>query len=385
MKTTRWIWLLTAVAVVAVLVMVRTRRAHEREAAAKVETPPLAVRVSPVSLGTIASTRHVLGTVTGADEAEIAARIMGSVMEVRAREGDAVHRGQVLILLDPREAEDAVAQARAGLAAAREGLAAASIALETQQDATARDSVLFAARALSREQWDRSRTARAAARARRQAARSQVEAASHRLAQARTRLSYAELKAPFDGVVSFRKVDPGDLAVPGKPLMGVIRQSRVRVRAALPSADWPHLAVGQPATLTLNGTSVEAEVSRVFPAMGPSHLAVVEIDLDSPPAGFVSGTTVGVDLSVESDRGLRVPVDALLESRRGSFVFATDGDTVRAVPVQVRVRGPELATVSGALRDGDRVVVARPSRLMLLATGMHVRPVEDLPPSRPGL
>ncbi|NOY44463.1 MAG: HlyD family efflux transporter periplasmic adaptor subunit, partial [Deltaproteobacteria bacterium] len=65
---------------------------------------------------------------------------------------------------------------------------------------------------------------------------------------ARTKRSYARLEAPFDGVVAARWADPGDLAVPGKPILAVARNGALRVRAQLPVEDLAVLAVGQRVT-----------------------------------------------------------------------------------------------------------------------------------------
>jgi len=137
------------------------------------------------------------------------------------------------------------------------------------------------------------------------------------------------------------------------------------------------LAVGQTATLSLGGTRLEAAISRVFPAMDSSHLATFEADLARPPAGFVSGATVGVDVHLGSAEGLTVPTGALLESASGTWVFKVADDAVHTVPVQVEARSPAGVVVGGDLVAGDRVVVSRPSRLMTLADGVAVRPVES--------
>lgn len=373
----RFLWIGAAVVVAAALLLVRVHRVREKDTAPLIAKVPVVVETAPVTRGAAGRTRHVLGTVVGADEASVAPRVMGQVVEVRMREGDAVRRGDVVAVLDARELEDDAAQAEAGLLAAREGLTAAETADTAQRDTLARDERLHEARAISDEQWERSRAVAAASSAHLEAARAQVEIADRRLDQARTRLTYCQLVAPVNGVVARRLADPGDLAVPGKPLLEIVRQERVRVRAQLPPEDLPDLAVGRKVTLSLDGTQVEAAISRVFPAMDPSHLATFEADLSHPPAGFVSGATVGVDVHLGSAEGLTVPTGALLESDSGTWVFKVADDAVHTVPVRVEARSPERAVVGGDLAAGDRVVVSRPSRLMTLADGVAVRPVES--------
>ncbi len=373
----RTIWIVVAVVIVAALVAVRVTRMKEKENAPLVAETPTAVATAVVGEDTVIRSRHVLGTVVGAEETALAPRVMSQVVEVRVREGDTVARGEPLVLLDARELSDAVSQAEAGVQAAKEAAASAEIEHNAQRDATARDKRLYEAKAISQEQWDRSRASEAASAAHLEAARAQVEVASKQLDQARTRVAYCRLEAPVAGVVARRLADPGDLAVPGKPLLAIVDQKNVRVRASLPPADLTDLAVGRPVTLTLGEHSVSAMVSRVFPAMGQSHLATFEADLASPPPGFVSGATVGVDVQLSSASGLTVPADALLEGSSGAWVYTAVDSTVHPVEVTIVDRSSDAVVVTGSLAPGDVVVVARPSRLMTLADGMKVQVPES--------
>ncbi|OYV76174.1 MAG: hypothetical protein B7Z74_00715 [Deltaproteobacteria bacterium 21-66-5] len=312
----------------------------------------------------------MLGEVYGADDADIAPQVSGQVMAVLVREGAYVTRGAVLARLDTRELDDAVAEARADAEAAR-------AAYEAQAAATARDSVLFANKAISEEQWEGSQAVRAAATGR-------LEVARHRVDQAEARLGYAVVRAPFTGVVSARMADPGDLAVPGKPLLRMVGQNAVRVRGTVPPELMTSLHPGTPVDLALGDAPVHATVSRIFPAMQGTHLATFEVDVAHPTAGYVAGATVGMDLHLRGATGLVVPVDALLEGSAGAHVFVvsrtTDSaQTLRVVPVVVTTRSLDRAIVTGDVREGDRVVVARPSRLMDLAAGMRVHPVDAQP------
>jgi len=357
-----------ALLVVAGLLAVRHRRVVEKDRAPLVAEPATPVQTVVVRRGTLESVDHVLGEVFGADEAEIAPRVSGEVREVLVREGDRVARGAVLARLDTEELDDAVDAAEAEVEAAR-------VAHEAQAASTSRDSVLFENRAISREEWEHAQAARAAASARLEVARRQQD-------QAQARVGYGVARAPFDGVVSARLVDPGDLAVPGRPILRVVRQSAVRVRGEAPPALLTRVRRGVPVDLTLGDEHVRATVSRVFPSMQGSHLATFEVDLSEPPPDFVAGATVGVDLHLEAGEGLLLPIDALLEGATGAHAFvvgraSAGGDTLRALPLVVTTRSLDEAIVEGDLNVGDTVVVGRPSRLMGLSSGMRVLPVDD--------
>jgi RND family efflux transporter MFP subunit len=356
--TRKWVAGLVVAALVVGLVAVRVKRAREKAGAPAPAPVAAAVEVAAVWEGTVTETRHFLGEVSGTEEALLSSRILAPVIGVAVREGDPVRRGQELVRLEAGELDTAV---RAGAA----GLSSADVASAAQRDASARDRVLFEAKAISQEDWDRSRSNQTAAESRLVAARETLDAA-------RLRRDYAVIAAPFDGVVARRDVDPGDLAVPGKALLTLVRKGGVRVRVKLPAEMLSALTVGMPLFLDAPAGRIEGRVARVFPAMDASHLAVVEADLAVAPTDLVSGATVGVDVPVASAAGWVVPDRALLEGEAGAFVFrVSDG---RAHPVSVRVasRSQEAAVVTGPLQDRDRVIVAQPSRLMTLAEGTPV-------------
>ncbi|NOZ93840.1 MAG: efflux RND transporter periplasmic adaptor subunit [Acidobacteria bacterium] len=379
-------WIVVAVLIVAALFAVRMKRLHEKSSEPLLHRPLSVVEVATVRSGSVGRVRHVTGTVIAGEEARVAPRIMARILEVRGREGDTVHRGQILAVLDSRELEDTVAQAGAALASAREAVAAARAAWEAQRDATNRDRVLHDAGALSDEQWEGSHAAERAANARLEAARAELEITRRRRDQARTRRGYSLLKAPFDGKITARLADPGDLAVPGKPVLVVARENGLRVRAQLPVADLSILAVGDPVSLGTGGSSVTAQVSRIVPATGTNGLAAFEADISNAPKTFVPGATVGVDVRLRQVEGLVIPIDALLEGENGSWVFLVKTEdppgsasgaprtewVVHPVQVRVLARSVQEAVVEGGVAEGQRVVVGQPSRLMMLADGMKV-------------
>lgn len=352
------IGIIVIVGIVATLVIVRAKRVRQVESAPLAPEVPVAVRVVPVTQGKVINSRHVLGTVIGADEADVAPQVMAQVLEVKVREGAVVHLGDLLAALNPSEFQDALAEAEAGVASAQK-------TYQAQHSATARDRRLFEVKGIAQEEWDRSQAADAAASA-------ALEVAQKRLELAKTRLGYTQIMAPWNGVVARRLADPGDLAVPGKPLFKLVRQESVRVRADLPPEDFPGLHPGQTVTLTLSGRAFDTAISRVFPAMGDSHLASFECDVTNPPPGLVSGATVGVDVQLSSATGLVVPADALLEGDKGAWVFAVDKGAVKPVEVKVLDRSLDEAVIQGEVRAGEPVIVARPSRLMTLAAGTKV-------------
>jgi RND family efflux transporter MFP subunit len=365
-------WIIVLVIVVVGLGALRMKRVNQKENAPLLTPAPPTVEVSQVRMGRVAGSRRVTGAVIADNEAAVAPLIMAQILEIKVREGDHVTSGDLLAVLDTRELEEVLSQAEAGFEANRSGIAAAEAAWQTQKAATDRNRLLFEAKAISEEQLEVSRTLEISALARLDAARAELQIAAKRRDQARTRRGYADLKAPFDGRVVDRSADPGDLAIPGKAVLTLIRNGPVRVRVQLPADDLSAITEGLPLQLSLGGATIDATISRVVPAMDRSRLAVFEVDLRTPPASFVSGAIVGVDLELWGSEGIVVPTGALLEGEHGIWVFTVEHATVHPVKVEVRAQSTTEAVVIGDLDDGDVVVIAQPSRLMLLADGMKV-------------
>jgi RND family efflux transporter MFP subunit len=372
MRSKRVLGVVMALVVVLGLVGIRARRASERASAPKLAAQPVTIEVSSVRRGRVEGRDAFLGEVVASEEAPLAARIVSQVVAVNVREGDRVHRGQVLVELDRREADDATASSEAALVAAREGRVAAQIAFDAQRLSTARDKTLADAEAISRDEWERSHAAEAAGRARLQAAEAQAATAAKALASAETRRDYATIRAPFDGVVSASFVSPGDLATPGKPLVTVVGSGGVRVRVKIPPERTATISAGSHVALHAPpAADLVLPIARVFPAMDASHLATIEID---PPATMrlLPGSTVPVDLLRHSDDGLLVPTEALLENQSGAHVFVVIGDRVRTVPVQIVDRGADAVLIRGDVREGDRVAVGTPARLAGLTSETRI-------------
>jgi RND family efflux transporter MFP subunit len=369
---------LVLLAVVVGLAALRVVRARAIASEPTLAAAPVVVEEATVRRGTLRETRRFLGELMAAEQPPLAARIMAQVVDVGVREGDRVAAGTPLIELDPRELDDGVTMAEAAVAAAREGQAASQVALAAERDSTARDKVLVDAGAISREAWDRSSARLAAAQARYEAARAQLTAAERALASARTRRGYATIVAPFDGVVAARLVDRGDLAVPGKPLLALLPASGIRVRVKVPVETLMLLKPGTAVTCLPEGAKFEARIARVFPAADSARLGTFEASVPADAPRLVAGTTMAVELGVDSPEALIVPRGAILEGAQGAFVFVIDRGGVHQVSSRVVARTATEVAIDAPIDEGSTVVVAQASRLMLLAEGTMVQPAGSL-------
>jgi RND family efflux transporter MFP subunit len=348
---------------------------HETRAS---EQPALSVKTAPVALGEGVGTYEAGGVVQARTTAVITARMLAAVLDVRVAPGDRVKAGDLLVLLDGRDLGATAASARSAAVGAEQGLTAAAA------EARAADAALVLARAtydrVSALQTRRSATpqeldeataalraaeARVAGAAARSAqAASGVESARAASEAAGTLESFTRLTAPFDGVVTAKMVDVGNMASPGLPLVRVedtrgfqleVRVDESRAGALLVDAVVPVVLDGSSGTdaVTLQGRV--AEVSRAVDA--DTRAVLVKIALPQTP-GVRSGMFGRARLPGAARRALTVPESALVRRGQVTSTFVVEDGVARLRLVSVR--GTE---VLAGLGEGDVVVLDPPAGL----------------------
>jgi RND family efflux transporter MFP subunit len=350
---------------------------------AKPQLPPPAVEVASVAEGDLEVTVHYLGTIVPFTRSDISSRISGNILAIARREGDVVRHGDALVTIDDRELADRIVAVNAEVLSTRQKLAGAQSVYETQKSIYARDVTLQKAGAISQEALDRSRAARDSAKAAADAYEESLKGLAMNTAMARTQAGYARLTAPFDGVISRRWNEPGDLAVPGKPILTVEKRSPYKVLAQVPQEELALIHPGTPVYLGNGGQDIEAAVNRIYPTLGKNMLATVEIITKSSPFNLPSDATVGMDLVIRRVKGFIVPEQAVVAGPRGASVYVVKDGVVHRLPVRLLGAGSGKAAVSGELHVGDQVAVAQENKLLTLGEGSKVTPAEAGKPGIP--
>jgi len=350
---------------------------------AKPQLPPPAVEVAPVTEGDLEVTVHYLGTIVPFTRSDISSRISGNILTIAKREGDAVRQGEALVTIDDRELADRIVAVNAEDLSTRQKLAGARSVHETQKSIYERDVTLQKAGAISQEALDRSRAALDSAKAAAEAYEESLKGLAMNTAMARTQAGYARIAAPFDGVVSRRWSEPGDLAVPGKPILTIEKRSPYKVLAQVPQEELALIRPGTPVHLRDGERRIEAAVNRVYPALGKNMLATVEVLTGASPFRLPSDATVGMDLVIRQVKGLIVPEQAVVTGPRGASVYVVRKGVVHVLPVRILGAGNGKAAVSGELHVGDQVAVAQENKLLTLVEGSRVTPAEAGNPGIP--
>jgi RND family efflux transporter MFP subunit len=233
-----------------------------------------------------------VGTVRAAESATLSSQVMGTISNIAVREGDRVHAGQTLLTIDAAQMTAQVERADASVSAMQQQVAAAESEAALAASTLRRYEMLRAQKSVSPHEFEQIESQSKAAAARFAAVRAQQAEAVAAVSAARTMQGYTHIHAPFDGVVTERKVDGGSMASPGTPLLSIEKSGPLRleisVDESLVSAVRPGSVI--PVTVdALDSAKMQGRVARIVPAADPgSRSFLVKLDLPSH-AGLYSG------------------------------------------------------------------------------------------------
>jgi RND family efflux transporter MFP subunit len=311
---------------------------------------------------------EAVGTVHAAQTSELAAQMTGNVAEVRVREGDAVRRGQVLVVIDDAQPRAAVARAAAAQLAAEQEVAAAESELSLAESTRKRYQSLYEKGIVSPLEFDQIKTRSQAALAHRDFARAQQEQAKAALTEVNTALEYTRIRAPFDGTITERKLDPGALATPGVPILGVEDVSHYRLEATVNESDLRYVHLGQRTSVlidALGNIEVKGHVAQIVPAADAASRSFL-IKLDLPGHNELrSGLFGRAQFSRGEKAGLLIPQSAVIQRGQLQAVYVLDEGRIaglRYITVGSSV-GAEVEVLAG-MQSGERIV-AKPGDLDL--------------------
>lgn len=194
------------------------------------------------------------------------------------------------------------------------------------------------------------------------AAKGQLAAAQGRYDAARAQLGYAQVRSPLDGVVTDRPLYPGEQATAGAPLITVMDLSTVVARAHLDQKQAALLKAGDPATISVPGTSdeVPAKVTLVSPALDPNSTTVeVWAEAANQHERLRPGSSVRVTFVAQTVKSaLVIPSVALVTASDGStsVILAGADNKPQQKSVKAGIRQGDLVQITEGLNEGDRVV-----------------------------
>lgn len=351
-----------AIALVSLFLLLAGCSSEEKANAGKPENGGK-VAVVRVAGATIPDALTAVGTVRASDTAQLAPQIMGTVVAVRVREGDFVKAGQVLVSIDPAQSRAALEGAQAAQAASEHQLAAAQTQQRLAEETLARYDKLFERKSVSPQEYDEVKARAQAASAAAEAAQAGQSQAKAGVAKAQSGFTYTSIRAPFNGVVTERHVDPGALASPGVPVMTVESSGRFRLEATVDEANLRFVKLGAGVPVSLDAypdESFTGKVTQIVPAADPSSRTFL-VKIELPAAKVVRSGLFGRAQFARGERtAILIPKSAVVPRGALSGVFAVGPDkiaTLRYITVGNAV-GDRVEVLSGI--SPNEVVISSP-------------------------
>jgi RND family efflux transporter MFP subunit len=302
-----------------------------------------------VGASTLATGPVISGSLQPERRADLRAEVSSVILQVLHHNGEPVRRGDLLVRLDDASIRDALNSADESQRAAEQALAQAE--RQVQRLRTLQAQGMTSTQALED------------AEVRRNQATSDVVAAKARVATARQQMARTEVRAPFDGVVSERKVSPGDTAMAGRELLKVIDPGSLRFEGYVASDRMHELKVGQGVSFRVNGfpgIEFSGRVRRIDAAANAStrQVEVIVAFADAAAAPRVAGLFAEGRIETGQTQAMMLPESALVRSAEGTVAWRLDGERITRVAVSTGERDPrsgQLPVLSG-LAEGQRIL-----------------------------
>ncbi|MCC6342594.1 MAG: efflux RND transporter periplasmic adaptor subunit [Bryobacterales bacterium] len=353
---------------------------HEEPAKKRPTATPMAVTTVTAEGSEWPVVREAVGTVRARVSGSVSSRIMAYAREVRVNQGDRVRAGQLLITLDAkdldtsvRRAEEARREARSAEAEVESAIRAAKAQLDLAEVTFQRMKDLFDKKSISHQEFDEARARLQLARAnhdtavsRRGQLEAKIEQAEAAVGNASIMRGYAEITAPFAGVVTEKRVEPGNLATPGAPLLIIEQTGSYRLEVPVDESLLPSLRRGQRVEVELDALSraLEAPVAEVVPSVDPATRSVT-VKLDLPGlTGLRTGMSGRARFPGAVSKVLALPASAVRQQGSLQFVFVADQGHARGRLVTTGEHRGGLVRILSGLSEGDSYIHPLPPTLI---------------------
>ncbi len=342
---------LVAAGVVSVMVVggALVLRAEAKTNKVALASTPKPVTVLPAKAAPYRAVHTYVGTLRPWVEAKVGPQFIAAYVEtVLVRPGASVKRGQVLATLDCRNASAQTA----ALAQQAKAIEARQLAVSHE---AARTTALLDGGFVSPNEAEQ-KTAQSTAQL------ADLAAQEANLTKSTLDVNDCILRAPFDGEVSLRLVDPGAFVRPGGEMIGLVDRTTVRMTADAPESDFDSLAIGAKVTVRLVAIheSVAASITRRAPGADPGTRTVhFEIDLPNDGRHIPVDTTGEVHIPVgEAVPATSVPLSAVTMNDDKATFYTADGGVAHAHTLhELGEAGPNVYFDPSLLASGSMIVI----------------------------
>jgi RND family efflux transporter MFP subunit len=299
------------------------------------------------------------GTIKAKNVSVISSRLMGAVTRIVVKEGDKVNAGDTLIFIDDSDTKQKMAAAGAGYVEAQKALEASMNNKSLAEITYQRYSKLQEERVISQQEFDQIETQKKIARIEYERMQQAVERARAMDEEARAYYNFTKIKAPYNGVVTSKKIDVGSMAVPGAPLLVVEDASQFKIEVPVDERLYKKLSIGMDVSVLITSTNDirQGNIATIAPAVDPSSRTFnVEILVKGAP--LRTGLYAKVLISEGKKETMLIPKKAVVEKGQLTGVYSVNEKGVISYELikTGKVYGERIEVLSG-LKNGDRIIM----------------------------
>lgn len=311
---------------------------------------------------------EAVGTLAAWDEVMVSSETPGIVEKIHRDLGDKVKAGDVLAVLDQREASLALEDARATHQTNLKGLERERARLEDAKTTLKRYDELFKQGMVSASQFDNARTAHDVAVAQSREAEAKVDGSSARLNLAKKRLGDTVIRSPITGEVSKRLVNTGESIKDKTQMFTVVSTGTLKFRGTVAESAVPYIKPEQTVSVfveAFSGKSFKGKLKRISPAIDvQTRTLEVEAAVPNPgnllkPGYFARGVILtGTEANVPF-----VPESAVYNFVGINKVFVISGETAGERLIKTGAREKGMVEIINNLKPGETVATTNLSNL----------------------
>ena len=320
---------------------------------------------------TITETYKAVGTVKPRMETRIESQISAQVKKVHVSPGDDVFTGDILVTLDDRQAQSRLAAAEQALKGAEsakqqtmETIHSARAALREAEQHYNRIKGYYKSNAATKQELEAAESAWLQARAGLSRARQGLKGAEADIQQARQAvktaevgLGFTQIEAPFNGRVIVKNIEPGDLALPGKPLLTIRTETGFRIEANVPEGMINQIKKGADLTaeITSLGKTCTAKVEEIIPYADPQTRTFLVKAAIPYLSGLYPGMYGKLLIPMADIEVVLVPVNAVISIGQLEIVMVADANGFHKRYVKTGKKIDHMVEILAGIKGGETI------------------------------
>jgi RND family efflux transporter MFP subunit len=336
---------------------------------------PVDVVSYTVVRGPVTDTVMGTGVLDAKNKMIISSKINGRIQKNLVDQGDVVKKGELVVTLDDDElamqvkvAEANMETAKANIKKLQDDFNYAKAVLENAQKAFKRQKKLISGNIVSQAEFDKTEESLKIAQANFNRSKSAIAEAENKLLETQknvdlrnAQLSYTRITAPFDGTITYRTRDPGDVVVPGSPILTLVSTKILWIKSWVGETELEKIKVGEPASIIFRSLPSEkfpGSVARIAKEVDKeTREFIVDVNVDKLPLNWAIGQRAEVYIdTAKKNSAVTIPEEFLKWRHNLPGVFKLQGGRAVWTAVKTGLRGSGVIEITEGVNEQDTVL-----------------------------